>query len=304
MMLLWILLAAILIGLALTLLMMTQQSAVDPEAEKRFNEVLEAEPEDGWLSQKRWRSANSMTARARRALERLPGTDMQEVETLIRQAALGASGMRNVIYASLWVTPMAMTLLGLLIAMANHGDELMGVVFGLGIGFILPRKLLRWAAERRQRVIKEELPIALNLMRLLFDAGLSLEHTLKAISEQGKQITPQLSGEFSWVLVRIHHGQERGAALEEMAKRIDLPELTETIAILKQAARHGGSLRDSLLRYLRLMEDRRLTDMRETIGKLSAKMTIVMILFLFPALMIFLAGPGLMAVGKALTGIN
>ncbi|MFT3857973.1 MAG: type II secretion system F family protein [Aquabacterium sp.] len=298
----WIALALMLLALAVILFALTSQAAVDPGTEKRFSEALET-PDDGWLNQRKWRSTYSLTARARRLLEKVPGTDMQEVETLIRQAALGNTRSRNMVYASLWLTPTLTTLLALLVdASYDIGTE-MALVFGFGIGFILPRKILRWAAERRKDAIKEEMPIVLNLMRLLFDSGLSLEHTLKAISEQAKQITPQLAGEFAWVLQRIHHGQERGAAMEEMAQRIDLDELTETVAILKQAARHGGSLRESLLRYLRLMEDRRLTDLKEKVSKLSAKMTVVMVAFMFPALMILLAGPGFIAMVKALKGI-
>lgn len=299
----FIILALMLVALAAVLFMLARQPAA-PETEKRFNEVLETPTDDSWLNQRKWRDNHSLTARARRLLERTPGSDMQEVETLVRQAALGSDRARDLVYASLWVTPVAGAGLAMFLSSVWGTPLFQGLVFGIGIGFIAPRKMLRWAAERRKRIIKDELPVVLNLMRLLFDAGLSLEHTLKAISEQGKQITPHLASEFNWVLQRIHHGQERGAALEEMAQRVSLPELTETVAILKQAARFGGSVRDSLLRYLRLMEDRRLTDLRDKVGKLSAKMTMVMMTLLFPALLILLAGPGFLAITKAFSNVH
>jgi tight adherence protein C len=299
-MLIWILLAALLIALSAALWLITRQDPAAPEAEKRFSQALETPQDETWLNQKKWRKANSLTYRFKKALERTPGTDMQEVETLMRQAALVSDKSRSLVYTSLWAAPMAAIGLSLLIAASQDWPPVQTAVFAFCFGFIAPRKLLRWIAENRKKAIREEMPIVLNLMRLLFDAGLSLENTLKAISEQGKHICPQLANEFAWVLTRIHHGQDRGAALEEMAQRIDVPELTETVAILKQAARYGGSLRESLLRYLRLMEERRLTDLRDKVGKLSAQMTIVMIVFMFPALMIFLAGPGAMAIFKAL----
>jgi tight adherence protein C len=203
------------------------------------------------------------------------------------------------------MTPAIGILIGLMVASTRPDlPPATGGLFGLGIGYILPRRLLRWLAKRRQAIVKEELPVVLNLMRLLLDAGLSIEHTLKAISEQGKRITPELAGEFAWILVRIQQGQDRGEAMEEMAKRIDVPELTETVAMLKQAARYGGSLRDSLHRYLKLMEDRRLTDLREKIGKLSGQMSIVMMAFLFPALLVFLAGPAGIALYRALVSMQ
>jgi tight adherence protein C len=297
----WAFLSFLLIGLAVVLFMLSRQAARDPETEKRFNEALDPDQEEPWLNQRAWRRANSISARFKRYLEKTPGADMQEVETLIRQSGLTQDESRALIYASLWMTPVVITALAILIAASQGKSAVQFAILGFGVGMVAPRKVLRWLAERRQKLVREELPIVLNLMRLLFDAGLSLEHTLKAISEQGKQITPEIAGEFGWVLQRIHHGQDRGAALEEMAQRVGVAELTETVAILKQAARYGGSLRESLLRYLRLMEDRRLTDLRDKVGKLSAKMTMVMVAFMFPALMIFLAGPGFMAIAKALT---
>ncbi len=300
----WILLAFLLLGLAVVVFLMTAQDAAQPETARRFNEVLETPHDEAWLNQRKWRQARRLTSRFKRLMERLPGSDMQEVEPLLRQAALNEDRFRSVFYVSLWATPLFGLIIGLMVSAAGHLPAHMGAMFGLGLGYILPRRLLRWAAVRRQKVVREELPIVLNLMRLLFDAGLCIEHTLKAISEQARQITPELAKEFAWVLSRIQHGQDRGEALEEMAKRIDVPELTETIAILKQAAKYGGSVRDSLMRYLKLLEDRRLTDLRDKVGKLSGQMTIVMVLFLFPALLVFLAGPAVIAIGSALMSMQ
>lgn len=300
----WILLALMMLALSGVLYMLTRQESSAPETERRFNEVLETPQDDSWLNQRKWRKTRTLTQRFKQLLEHTPGSDMEEIEVLLRQSALVEDKSRAMIYTSLWLTPFLSMLLCFMLASNNDWNTTRSMLFGFALGYIAPRRTLRWLAERRKRAIKEEMPIVLNLLRLLFDAGLSLEHSLKAISEQAKQITPHLANEFAWVLTRIHHGQDRGAALEEMARRIDLPELTETVAILKQAARYGGSLRESLLRYLRLMEDRRMTDLKDKVGKLSGQMSIVMMVFLFPALMIFLAGPGVLAISRAFMQIR
>lgn len=300
---LWLLLALMLFGLAAVLLMLTREDSIAPEAEKRFNEVLETPDDVSWMTQRRWRRTNSLSDRFRRVLERIPGTDMQEIELLMRQAGLVDDRTRARVYASLWMAPLGLAAMGLLAASFKGWPMFQSGFAGLAIGFIGSRKVLRWLAEQRRQAVREEMPIVLNLMRLLFDAGLSLEHTLKAIGEQGKHITPHLASEFSWVLQRIQHGQERGDALEDMARRLDVDELTSTVSILKQAARYGGNLRDSLMRYIKLMEDRRMTELRDKVGKMSAKMSVVMMLFMFPALILFLAGPGFMAVVRTLKSI-
>ena len=302
-MLIWLLLALMLMGLATVLVMMSREDGVAPETEKRFNEALETPEDVAWMTQRRWSRTQTLSQRFRRLLERIPGTDMQEIELLMRQAALMDDHVRGRVYASLWMAPLGGAAMGLLMASLKGWPLMLSVMGGLTIGFIGSRKTLRWLAERRRAAICEEMPLVLNLMRLLFDAGLSLEHTLKAISEQGKHITPNLSNEFSWVLLRIQHGQERGDALEEMSRRLQVDELTETVAILKQAARYGGNLRESLLRYIKMMEDRRMTSLRDKVGKMSAKMSVVMMMFMFPALILFLAGPGFMAVIRTLKSI-
>ena len=47
------------------------------------------------------------------------------------------------------------------------------------------------------------------------------------------------------------------------------------------------------------LDDRRMTRMEEYISKMSAKMSVVMMVFLFPALMIVLAGPSFVAISRA-----
>jgi tight adherence protein C len=55
----------------------------------------------------------------------------------------------------------------------------------------------------------------------------------------------------------------------------------------------------SLLSLKQLLDDRRLTRLQEYVSKMSAKMSVVMMLFLFPALLIVLAGPGFTAISRA-----
>lgn len=304
--LLWLLVALLLAGVAVIVwLLSTPASATPSSARKRFDEALESE-EDGedWLSQRQLRNQRSLTTRFRRLLERTPGTDMAEVDMLVRRLGWLDERKRHLAYTSMWLLPAVGGVLGLAWGALEDETALLTGLMGAIAGFLLSRRALRWAAERRQKLIRAEMPTVLNLLRMLFDSGLSLEHSLKTVAEQGQDVAPHLAHEFRAVLQRIHHGQDRGDALEDMAHHLDVMELTETVAILKQSARYGGNLRDSLLKYLRLLEERRMTDLREKVSKLSAKMTIVMVLFMFPALMIFLAGPGVMSITRMLSQIK
>jgi len=299
----WLFIVALLMaaaGIAL-LLMLRQRESL--EARRRFNEVLKSREGVGWLAATEAKGSGHGADMLRR-MSRRPG---QSVDLLLRRAGWTQPGIPSIYYAAATLAPVVGLLAGIAwgAVAGNDSDEVFAMAFlGFGTGYLLPTRLLRWRAARRQNAIRTELLPVLHLLRMLFDAGLSLEHALRVISEQGKELVPHLAAEVGIAVARINAGQERGDALAEMAEPLDVPELNDTVAILKQATRYGGNLRDSLTRLAALIEDRRMTGLREYVSKLSAKMTVVMVVFMFPALMLFLAGPGFLALARALMRIH
>ena len=79
-----------------------------------------------------------------------------------------------------------------------------------------------------------------------------------------------------------------------------MDDLTDCFTILVQLIYQGGGAMASLLSLKELLDDRRMTSLQERVSKMSAKMSVVMMLFLFPALLIVLAGPGFVAIIQAL----
>ena len=67
--------------------------------------------------------------------------------------------------------------------------------------------------------------------------------------------------------------------------------------------RMPSNVLNSLIEYTKLVEQRQISELREYVSKLSAKMTVVMMVFLFPALLIFVAGPGFVGLANALKGL-
>ncbi len=240
-------------------------------------------------------------------LGKVSRSEMQEMRHLLVQA--GWPGARPVLIFLLvaWVLPLGLGVLAAVYAIVNQDtwiNVLFHLIFAFAATFVLVRRLLRWKAQHRRDAIRKEVIPFLHLLRMLFEAGLSMEHILLVIQQQGQEMIPHLADELHLVIKRIQTGQDRTDALTEMAAPLEVPELNDTIAMLKQVTRYGGNIRESLAEYTVLAEQRQVSELREYVSKLSAKMTVVMILFLFPALMIFLAGPGFMGLSKALTGVN
>lgn len=171
--------------------------------------------------------------------------------------------------------------------------------FALGIGYLLPKRVLAYAAKRRQKQIAVEISTLIPLLRILFESGMAVEQSLRVLSTEARQLLPQTTQELTLILARVDSGLELGQELNQAANVLAIDEFTDTCVILQQLIQQGGGAMKSLLTLKQLLDDRRLTGLQEYISKMSAKMSVVMMLFLFPALLIVLAGPGFIAIARA-----
>ncbi|VVP98600.1 type II secretion system F family protein [Pseudomonas fluorescens] len=173
-------------------------------------------------------------------------------------------------------------------------------LFALGVGYLLPKRLLVIAVGRRQKQLASEIGTFIPLLRILFESGMAVEQALRVLSHEGQALLPVLTQELRLVLARVDSGLELGEELNKATQLLAVDEFTDTCVILQQLLYQGGGAMKSLLSLKQLLDDRRLTRLQEYISKMSAKMSVVMMLFLFPALLIVLAGPGFTALAKAL----
>ena len=172
-------------------------------------------------------------------------------------------------------------------------------LMGLGLGYLVPKRVLAWLAVRRQRQVAQEVATFIPLLRILFESGMAVEQSLRVLSNEGKLLMPTLTHELRLVLARVDSGLELGDELHKVTRLLAVDEFTDTCVILQQLLHQGGGAMKSLLSLKQLLDDRRLTRLQEYISKMSAKMSVVMMLFLFPALLIVLAGPAFTAIARA-----
>ncbi|WP_283182811.1 type II secretion system F family protein [Pseudomonas svalbardensis] len=223
------------------------------------------------------------------------------------QALLNRLGWRSARRRSLFaafqvgapVLALALTLLIQGVFFPQADNHWMAPVFATGIGYLLPKRLLAAAAQRRQKQLATEISTFIPLLRILFESGMAVEQSLRVLSNEGKQLLPALTHELRLVLARVDSGLELGEELHKATRLLAVDEFTDTCVILEQLIHQGGGAMKSLLTLKQLLDDRRLTRLQEYISKMSAKMSVVMMLFLFPALLIVLAGPGFTALSHA-----
>lgn len=168
------------------------------------------------------------------------------------------------------------------------------------LGLLAPRWWLRTKARNRQAALRSEVPMLIHLLALLFDAGLSLRQALATLTHEGDLVLPHTAKELGVVLRQLETGAEVSEVIRSTSRVLEVTELSSVLSVLQQVDRYGGELRAPLMDALELVEKRRELTLREKVSALAGKMTVVMVLFFFPALLIFVAGPAFLAIMAAL----
>lgn len=231
----------------------------------------------------------------------------QDGEVRLLLARAGYRGIRPLIYFQMLrfgvAAIVALVFVLYAIAAGDGGAWLKAFLAG-GIAYLLPKYILTWLSKRRMRALAAEIPMFVDFLRMMHGAGVSFEQAMTLFAEERRVGLPLLASEFGHVRIAIKCGRSRTDALQQMADHLDLAELRELIALINDADRYGAGLQEPLKRFaIRLLEKNRF-DMQEYVGKLATRMIVVMVLFLLPALLIVTAGPGFIAVFKALTRLT
>ena len=178
------------------------------------------------------------------------------------------------------------------------------VLAALAFGILLPKFALRaWARRLRQRV-NAELPLLIDLLRLLQGVGFSMDQSLQTLGDKLRGAIPVLGREIHQANIAYMHGRTRAQSLRRLGESFDDEDLRSLVQLMLQVHEHGGAVQEPLKQFsLRLREHRRAT-LKEKVGKLSVKMTVVMMLTLLPALMLVLSGPAIIALADAMTKLG
>jgi tight adherence protein C len=178
------------------------------------------------------------------------------------------------------------------VSLAVPAQTLMGgTAFALLVGWMVPFFLLKRRLSRRQRVMSRALPDALDLMVVAVEAGLGLNQALVRVAEELEQVHPELSDELALVGLEMRAGIPREEALRNLAVRTGLDEVRSLVTMLLQTHRFGTPLARALRIHSDSLRTRRRQFAEEAAAKLSVKMLIPLVVFVFPAIFVVVLGP-------------
>jgi tight adherence protein C len=194
------------------------------------------------------------------------------------------------------------TLLGILCALAGltYGwlikngstQEIFGwTVFMGAVGFMGPNIWLSMAVSKRGKEIRNGLPDSLDLMVICVESGLALDAAIQRVGDEMKNVHPLLSEEFQIATLETQMGIPRAEALGNLASRTGIAETRSLVSIVNQAERFGTSVANALRNQADALRVKRRQAAEEQAQKTTVKLMMPLIMFIFPAIFVVLAGP-------------
>lgn len=165
----------------------------------------------------------------------------------------------------------------------------------LCMGLLVPKWMLGAWAGRRRRKAGQELPLLVDLLRLLQGSGFSMDQSLQMVADRFGSVMPVLGRELQEANTFYSHGRSREQSLQHLRTAYENDSIRALVQLILQVHQHGGAVQEPLRLFGERLREQRLMEMKERAGKLSVKMTIVMMVTLLPALMAVLIGPAIVS---------
>lgn len=173
-------------------------------------------------------------------------------------------------------------------------------IFFILLGWMLPFMILKRQIRARQRALQRGLADALDLMVVCVEAGLGLNQALLRVAEEMDRISPEMSEELTLVTLEMRAGTPREEALHNLATRTGVDDVRAWVGTLVQTDRFGTSMADSLRIHSDTMRTKRRQRAEEAAAKLTVKMLIPLVLFVFPAMFVVVLGPAFLIIAEVL----
>ena len=175
--------------------------------------------------------------------------------------------------------------------------SLLAVVALLG-----PDQVLMMRRTAREREYADGFPDLLDLLVASVEAGLSLDAAVARITEELERRYPWLSVHLRLLNLELRAGKSRKDAWATLADRLGIEDARSLATMLRQAEEMGTSLGDTLSVFAQDMRAKRMLRAEEKALALPVKLTVPLILFIFPCLLGVLLLPAIFRLMQSFGG--
>ena len=202
---------------------------------------------------------------------------------------------RAVAYFFLGRTALAVGLATLmfLFVPAEHGGPAFWLWTGLGgiIGYLGPSLYIDKRIKARKAEHQAGFPDFMDLLVVCADAGLSMEASLDRVGRELSDSYPSLTANLHMTNLEIRAGRTMSEALEHLGDRLGIEEARSFATLIQQSAELGSSITEALRVYSDDMRHKRLSRAEEKAYSLPAKLSVPMMICIFPVLFVVILLP-------------
>ncbi len=198
-------------------------------------------------------------------------------------ATLFLSGLQQALQAGVEVIPGGVGQMFLPLAMIL--PWFVGLVFALA-----PLLVVRRARQQRVEMIEQDLPLALELLATLSEAGLAFDGALSRILETRLGQRP-LAWEFQTFQADLLAGRSRIESLRRLSQRVQISTVSIFVSALAQVEQIGMGLAQVLRRQADDMRHRRRERANAFAASLPVKCMLPLVMCFLPGLFVWTLGP-------------
>lgn len=158
---------------------------------------------------------------------------------------------------------------------------------------ILPDAILTSRVNAYRLHINRQLPYMIDLLAVCVQTGMTIESSLVYLAREINEFNPK----FGILLRRLNDRAQVVSieqALDELYEHIPTSEMRSFVMTLKQSLQYGSSIYDNLTQLSADIRQVTMLTIEEKIGKLAAKMSVPLILFIMFPIVILITAPGIM----------
>ena len=168
----------------------------------------------------------------------------------------------------------------------HHGIGGVLVAGGLaGAAILGPDRVLSMRRSSRELEYTDGFPDMLDLLVASVEAGLSLDAAVSRVTDELGRRYPNLTVHLRFLVLELRAGKSRKDAWSAFADRLGIDDARQLATMLRQAEEMGTSLGETLTVFSQDMRAKRMLRAEEKALALSAKLTVPLILFIFPCLL-------------------
>ncbi|MCC7266783.1 MAG: type II secretion system F family protein [Caulobacteraceae bacterium] len=179
------------------------------------------------------------------------------------------------------------TVLTMPLALARGGNTaVMGAAVLLaGAALFIPDHILKTRQTAREREYADGFPDLLDLLVASVEAGLSLDAAVARVGDELERRYTSLTTHLRMLTLELRAGRARKDAWAAFADRLGIEDARALATMLRQSEEMGTSLSDTLSAFAGDMRAKRMLRAEEKALALPAKLTLPLILFIFPCLL-------------------